>query len=390
MRTFLRKLHGVLLLCLLTLVATPLRAQALPADDADCRNQALGAAQQAVEKMRLRQYQELARELQAWEMACDFSEPLFRLSALYLIQQGAFPAKLGQMPMLDYAIAYDIRLSHVANAEGVKEAHSFDSHPAYFGYIPPGSEFDRLTRQWALHLLASALPGSMEQLFLQLYAQEPALFFEALKAGQLSGMPLQEQYAQKVRRYQSMPEYSLGLHTGLWLPQKDLEVLGPHPFLGIMLGIRQGKNRLELGFDFRMGKSREEVLIFLNDSLQGTQNYQGAWLGLDYYREVYRRKAHHWGFYGGVGYDIIELVEDKKHQPQRLSFGAWAFSAGPAYRYTFSNRSWLHLRPVYHIHKHQNAQGSSLQGHAVSLKLTYGITDNPRRNENLRRLGHTP
>ncbi len=228
---------------------------------------------------------------------------------------------------------------------------------------------------------------SLAYLFLELYSGQTSDFFMTLKAGGFPQSLLSREYHQRVVYFEQMPELSLGVGAGLWMPFSGLGSIGIKPSLGVQIGARTQRTWYDAVFEFRFGKTREEVNIPIQDTLSPTRNFQGGYLGLEVTRVLAAFQHSQIEIFAGAGYDVIDLVEDAR-EPTRQVFATPALHVGPAYRYIFPNRFWISIKPGYYFLSHKNKGGSSLDGNAINLRVVVGFSDNARKHQNLKRLGY--
>lgn len=333
-------------------------------------------------------YEELGGLLFSWENACEMSEPMFRARALQLIEEGMFPGILARHDMLDLAIAFEIRYQLIETQSHESRQEYYDLYPGYFGYVPLNSRFDRQTRQMAQQLKQREGHNEMASLFLKLYTGETQAFFEALQQKDPAHSMLHTQYAERVAYFRGKPEFNMGVQAGAWFPFDDLSAIGTKPSLGITLGVKWGGNHLDGVFEFRFGNTPERFGFMVQDTLVHTRKYLGGYAGFEYSRLLFSQAASRWELFGALGYDIIEMTEDKRN-PEKQFFGSMVFAAGPSYRYVFPNRSWINVRVGYQLLNHSHEQGTPLGGNAVAIRIVYGFWENARKTQNLKRLGVT-
>ncbi len=355
-------------------------------EPSECQLHAAGYAAQFADLIKNENYSEMPGLLLQWEQICNESEPLFRARVLYLISERRFTEILNEQPILDNAIAFEIRHKLMREAEMQDIDDYFQLYPDYFGFVPMNSDFDRQTQQWARRLQSNVASGNLSYLFLQLWEGQTATFFKTLKAGYFQDTNLAKEYNEKLKENLSLPEFNLGLSAGIWVPTGDLSIIGYHPSIGINLGAKTQNTYWDAIFEFRYGNAHQDVEITVRDSLVTTRNYQGGYLGLEISHIIKRFASETLEIFAGGGYDIIDIVEDEL-DPQRQTFGSMALHVGIGYRLHFSNRSWLSIKPGYYFLNHKHATGSSLDGNALSLRLIFGFTENARKSENLKRLG---
>jgi hypothetical protein len=372
-------------LLVLILIFGPLYAQDL---SENCSEKAENYSIEVANAMLDGDDEALGQWLFAWEQECGITEPVFRARALQLIAAGQFPGALEGTSFLEQAIAFEIRYRLIAEKSPAERADYFAFHKEYFGYVPINEEFDRQTMRQAARLMNRVSPQSLGYRFLEMYVGEPESFFAALRNGEFEETPLAAEYQNRRDELLRLPEFNIGIRAGMWFPMDELDILGPHPSLGINVGLKRGRNYFDAVFDFRFGKTAYPVSIVLQDTLVKTSNFQGGFLGIEWSRVLVQGSDYNLEIFAGVGYDLIELVEDGQ-DPGRRSYGSLNFTVGPVYRHIFSNRTWLSIRPAYSFLDHSNPGGSSLIGNAWLFSIAFGYSDNPRKSEGLKRLGYS-
>lgn len=330
----------------------------------------------------------LAEILFAWEQECGLTEQVFRARALQLLSAGQFPGALENTSILEQAIAFEIRYRLIAEKSPAERVDYYAFHKDFFGYVPINEDFDRQTMRQAARLINGVAPASIEYRILELYAGEPENFFAALRDGEFQETALAAEYRNRRNELLRLPEINVGIRAGMWFPISDLDVLGTHPSLGVNVGLKKGRNYFDAVFDFRFGESARPVSVLLQDTLVKVSNFQGGYLGLEWSRVLVQGPDYNLELFAGLGYDLIELVEDGQ-DPGRRSYGSFNFTIGPAYRHIFSNLTWLSLKPAFSFLNHDNPQGSSFNGNAWLFTIAFGYSDNPRKSEGLKRLGYS-
>jgi hypothetical protein len=226
-------------------------------------------------------------------------------------------------------------------------------------------------------------------LVLNLYAGNTSIFFEELKDGFASETALGQSYQNRVERILQKPEWIIGIHAGTWLPSGDISALGMHPALGLSLGGKKGNIALQSSFEFRFGKTPQQVFIVVKDTLAATRNYQGGSLALDLSIDFFEKKNRHMSFFAGAGIDLIDLVENSLQEPERITFLSPELRLGLQYHISFVNRTYLNLSTGFSWlnHQAQLPESTQLNGNAINIKLIFGFRSNPSKTENLERMG---
>ena len=374
--------------CAIFLTASVLFSSFAQDTNNSCAEKAQEYAEEFAAMLRDNRREDMPHVLFAWEQDCGITEPVFRARALQLIQEGVFPGSLESESMLDHAIAFEIRYRLIEDETAETRQTYFEHHASYFGYVPVHGNFDRQTLRQATALQNRMSDEGLAGLFLKLYSGQTEAFFAELKSGRFESTSLGRAYRERVDELKKKPELNVGLQAGGWFPMGNLSATGNHPSLGLILGLRKGMYYLDANFDFRFGNTSQDVFIVVKDTLVATRNHQGGYGGLELSRVFLQNPRSQWEWYAGAGYNLIEIVEDAR-EPERQSFGSWAFQTGPSFRWFFPNRTWLNVRAGFVMLNHKHDRGTPLDGNAFQLRIVYGFSENPSKSENLKRLGFT-
>jgi hypothetical protein len=353
----------------------------------DCSREAVIYSKAFIQHFQLKQYDLAEDVLYQWEQECALSEPIQRARLLLLIQNNRLSQQTEPPFLFEAAVAYANRQDLIDHENpAVRDLHYADNIH-YYGYIIPDGDFDRFTRKLAEQLLTQQGQNNLAVSFLHLYSGNSTEFFLQLKQGSFPQTELSKDYHQKVKMLKRMPEFNFGLGTGLWIPGGNLAVLGIKPMVNIYAGMKFQNTTFNIIADIRFGKSKELFEMDIKDTLIQTRNHQGAFFGLQLSRILLRTASIHYGILASAGIDVIDIVEDRQYA-QRQMHTSWGFQTGVFAEYIFANRSRLTLTPGYHFINHQNNRGTAMDGNAFILRITYGLSENARRNQNLARLGY--
>jgi hypothetical protein len=353
-------------------------------DNGNCETLAPEYATRFSELIKKEAFDQMPSLLFRWEQECPGSEPLFRARTLFLIFEKQF--NLAEQLTLEHATAFEIRHNLIQNENTAVQSDYFNTYPEYFGFIIPGGDFDRQTRIWARRLQSQVAAGSLSFLLLKLYEGETQYFFHTLRDGAFDTTSLAKEYNEKVNENLRRNEINVGVSTGIWIPSGELTLVGVHPAIGVLVGAKTRNTYWDAIFEFRFGNTRYPFEITIQDSILQTQNYQGGYLGLEASRIIKRFESSTLEIIAGLGYDIIDIVEDS-NEPERQTFRSPAANAGLGYRFFFPNRTWLSFKTGYYWLDHSHDAGSPLSGNAFMLKVSYGLSENARKTQNLKRLG---
>lgn len=352
-----------------------------------CRDSAVVYADRMLSMIEEGRFSDAKSFTYLWKQQCGMNEPLFRATALLLIKTGDFPGFLEEEDLLDFAIAWEIRYRIMVNQDQDIRDDYYQVHEAYFGFIPFNSSFDRRTRTMARELLRDAAHSSLSMAFLRLYSDEPDDFFLMLKEKNIDYQPLIDTYQQRVLSFQKLPEFNLGISTGLWHPSNHLSSIGLKPAIGVLLGIKWENLMINGLFQVRFGNTQQPIEILMQDTLTSTRTFQGGFGGIEFSYQLLAIQNHRAGISLAVGFDLIELI-DRGQDASRTTFYSPVFQSGVYWGYVFRNRTMVSVHPAYAFLNHTNQPGSSLAGNALLLNLVFSFSENARKTENLKRLGY--
>lgn len=353
----------------------------------DCSREAIVYSKAYMEHFNRNEYELAEDVLYQWEQECGITEPIKRARILLWIQNDRFTLQAEPPALLEAAVEYSSR-QDLLNIEHPEDRDLYyEDNMHYYGYIPPDREFDRFTHKVAEQLFAEQGQNDLAVSFLHLYAGTSKDFFTNLKHGSFTGSKLSEDYHYEVRKLKRIPEFNLGMGIGLWIPNGDLVTLGIKPVANLYAGLKFHNFTLNAIADIRFGKSKDPFEIAVLDTLVQTRNHQGGYFGLQLKQILVKKSSLHFGVIASAGIDIIDIVGDQQFAG-RQTFTSAGFQAGVFAEYIFANRSRLTLIPGYQFISHHNYYGTAMNGNAYLLRLTYGLTENARRNQRLARLGH--
>ncbi|HHT04038.1 MAG TPA: hypothetical protein GX005_06955, partial [Bacteroidales bacterium] len=103
--------------------------------------------------------------LEYWEAKCGMREPIYRAKILLALKQNEFNDSLFSDGSLNYIYNYQNRMDMIKYAN----YYSYDNYKPYYGFIPPGQEFDTFTQDLAKTLMGKYNPESIEYLITEFY-----------------------------------------------------------------------------------------------------------------------------------------------------------------------------------------------------------------------------
>lgn len=268
--------------------------------------------------------------------------------------------------------------------------YSYDNYKTYYGFIPPGQEFDRYTQELAKSLLKKYEPNEIEYLLAEFYGVNSDTIFAKIQTNDFGNSTLTKEYDKAVEKYVNMAEVHLSLVTGVWIPTGELKFIGNHPELGFQIGAKKKKMNYDLIMAFRFLDSPNYYFARRTksgDTVELTNHFFGGHIGADIGRDIYSRNGHELQLTGGIAVDGFDaLEEDIDNDLESASTWTYDISLGLCYRYYITNKFYLGLRAKYNIVDYSLNNVVDFTGNPITIQFIIGGVDNPYRNDNLKSL----
>ncbi|MDH5716638.1 MAG: hypothetical protein OEZ22_03255 [Spirochaetia bacterium] len=168
---------------------------------------------------------------------------------------------------------------------------------------------------------------------------------------------------------------NLALLTGLWAPLGNNKVLGNHPEFELNIGIEYAKFQINMNGAFRFLKMERYILLEEDNVLYATNDYLSSIFGFDVFLSAFKNLNHNIGSTIGVSYEKIEILTDKKYAiGKNISIETLNYIFGVKYFYFFNNNSFILSQINYNLVDNFIPVGPNFSGHALNIKLGYGIS----------------
>lgn len=320
-----------------------------------------------------------------WEEKCGEREPVFRAKILLALNEGTYTDSLLNEGTMSHIYNYKSRMDMIRNSS----YYTYDEYKSYFGFTPPGQEFDQETQAMAKSLSKKYNPGSTEYILAEFYSGAVDSIFLRLQNGPEQELLLAEKYNAEVERYLKKGEFHMAWITGVWLPTGDLTTLGAHPELGFQMGAKRGKMNYDFTLLIKFLSAANEYTAYRDKTPEITDDFFGGYIGVDVGRDIYANNGHEFQLTGGIaldGFDALEGDEDLDIDPE--STFSYNFNFGLGYRYYVTNSFYIGLKAKYNIVDYSINDVTDFKSNPVTIHLTIGGVNNIFRNSNLKALGY--
>jgi len=166
-----------------------------------------------------------------------------------------------------------------------------------------------------------------------------------------------------------------GISLGTWFPDNNNKKLGIPGILGFSLNEKYSRNSFGIGMDiigFPKGKTRDPIMVKYHDTILLRNEYWGAQVTIDYFRELASPGTFVIEAIGSFGLGRMEYYNpDKDTHVGRFSP---VLSPGFGIRHISKKSSYLHLKIQYNIVNYSLKDNIStkLNGNFLLLRLVLG------------------
>jgi hypothetical protein len=250
----------------------------------------------------------------------------------------------------------------------------------YYRNEKNNDDFSGFVTQFSNKILPGLDTTSSAFLYVLYYGRNFERFFSEIKKDTFKKTHIADLYRKEIRRTKLFPGPRIGFAGGLWHPYGNLTLIGNKPEGGLFVGIRWLRFSLDFMGFMRPLPSDNEYIINNNEKLDTTTTHAVTHLGLDFMVHALKIGRHEIDLIGGVGWENVET--DNK------PLSAIPVIPGIGYRFYFGENEQMYIgaQVRYYSLKFNNAGGTPLDGHALSLRLFYGFSDYCFRNSKLKAL----
>jgi len=323
-----------------------------------------------------------------WQGKCGLMEPVRRAGILLAMKVGIFSDSLLTSGFLNHLKNYQQRV----RVSDSRQTDVYNHYQGYFGFVPPGKDFDRYTQQQFYELKKEFAPGTEERLICGFYSDETDSLFTRLQKGEYAGTFLARQYQEALEVAFNRVEGNFALITGIYIPTGDASVLGVHPELGMQFGAKYRRFNADLSLVVRFLKSANEYYAHRKksgDSLELTDHFVGGYIGLDLGYDIIQRRRNELSLVGGVAMDGFDALEENEALGLKSeSVWSWNVNFGLGYRFYFSPSFYLGLKARYNLVDYSASGVVDFTGNPVTVELIIGGLSNNRKKSELEMLDY--
>lgn len=314
--------------------------------------------------------------MQYWEEKCGVCEELIRLKILLAIEADTFDEKMySNLPIFNYIYLFKHKNEYY-------QMYHYDNTQ-----IP---SFEKFTKNLAERLSTKSNLKLEEKFFTSLYAMNSnGNQFELLNDSTFQHSNLKKQYDSLVKYYTKKSQFHTSIFSGIWLPSKNLKVLGNHPLLGTHIGFEKGRFCYDLTLEFRFLKSANPYWVEKDNIVYKTQHYFGGLAGIDIGYSLLNQNKNQLLISFGIayeGFDALTNVNGNGVEETIKSINTLNLNPGVSFRRFYWGRNYLGIDIRYNFVDYKNYNGTNLSGNAMSIRFKYGIMSNKLREFGLKQL----
>lgn len=338
--------------------------------------------------------------LEFWQKHNNVSEPLFSVTLLNAIRKQTFQELIdwdafwnGRNLKIrpDTNVYYNYVLNYMVDYK-----HAVMGRYSIFPYADWAASNEQLYRQHEEYYaflkymaadIRSKLPrvNALQDYLLRFYSMPEVVSIDSINIPSLEGTVLQERYVSSKKYHESVQGLSAGVHVGTWLPQGNLAVLGPKPYLGCHVGGRLPGVYIDAQMNLTFGTPANTVTLVKDDSVHTSNTFTGLFSGVVVGCKLVGNTRNELALTGGFGYDFINLLyiapEDIDTQdPISKSPDCWSLNVGLNYKYFYSNRyksgkrrfKYIGVEVVYNLTQYNNIGGTDISGNTITAGIVLG------------------
>lgn len=317
---------------------------------------------------------------------CGPTDDLFHFEILYHISKGTFSEKLFQYRNVS------TMLKQYANVLTPKDTAG-TLYPRYNWTLVSGAadSFYYFLRDMAIGLEARNNARNTTEAFLVKYYANPSdSLLAELKDPRYDSTVLKKDYLDYTFKADPRAGGHYALSSGIWLPNDNLNILGPHPYINLHIGARGKKLYMGATAGLKFVNASNDFKVLRNDSLHSSNHFMGYYLGMDVGYSISSGEKYTFDLLGGIAYDGITILsynrypddDDKKITQTVKSLN---LNVGAGYKFWFDQSAYIGLDVKYNFLFYNNKGGTDMSGNAITIGITLGgISPSYRRPNSYR------
>ncbi len=242
----------------------------------------------------------------------------------------------------------------------------------------PVSDYDSFIRQLASQLQRAVDTTSVAHAIATYYSNGRDSLLTRLAARSYPGSCLQDRYdavIDSLVKKRGNFATNLSVNAGAWIPNGNLDRLGPKIEIGAQAGLRSRRFGADLTFLIRFLNAKQSYFVRHEDSLYETDNFVGLYLGVDPVLRVYSAKKTALEIFGGIGWDgIMALTADDIDENAADYLNSFNANLGFTMRWFYGVRHtrYFGIQTRYNVVDFTTHGGTDLSGNSISINLLWG------------------
>jgi len=322
-----------------------------------------------------------------WGEKCGNTEPVMRANIILSLEMHYFEEAMLDDNILRFMDSYNTRMSLIRE----NKTYLYNYYQSTFDYVPVGGSLDTWSMDMAAALKDEYEPGTLEYLLCLFYSGQTDSVYRIITSPPYSETMPGRLYNAELEEIMKLPSVSISGYAGTWMPTGSLTGMGIHPEIGMTYGIKVSENLYEFALGVKFIKTPDYYLArrSKNSPQELTRDFTGAYIALEYSRDLFKNQRFTPFFSAGAGFDTFTMFPaDTDKDEQGISANSYNFSIGGGYRLPVAKRSFLSIQARYNMVDYTLNKLFDTRGHVVSLRVSYGIFQNLYRENRLRDLNY--
>lgn len=322
--------------------------------------------------MQKQQYDSAQKVLEYWESKCGLREPVFRAKIML-----AFATNKDIDTLIDQESLYLLK-NYYRRAEMIKsrDFSEYDYRKSNYGYVPIGQEIDSFSSIFFEAEYEKQKKYTISFLLCEYYGKNTDSLFSRIKSEEYQHTELAKEYNSVIKRRKEVMNGNYSLLTGVWVPTGDIELLGSHPMLGFQLGGKYKRFNVDITLYMKFLRAKNSYYATRtksDSSVVYTDNFFGAYIGLDFSYDILKWKNNDIQFLGGIGWDGFDAIdEDKSNDFDAEMVSSYNLNIGLGHRFYLSSSLYIGLQAKYNFVDYRLNRVIDFTGNPVTITFIIG------------------